>query len=137
MGDAKSCIDLIFIDQPNLVIDSGVHPTLHDHFHHHIVCGKLSVSNMAPPPYTRRIWFYSKAEVANIVKSIDMFHWHEQLGKIDCPNKQVKLLTKILLNIYSNFIPNQAKAIKPHQAPWIAETVKVFLRKKFTLMHTL
>ena len=32
---------------------------LHDHCHHHIVYGKLSVLNMAPPPYTRRMWFYS------------------------------------------------------------------------------
>ena len=50
MGDSKSCIDLIFTDQPNLIIESGVHPSLHEQCHHQIVYGKLSVSNIALPP---------------------------------------------------------------------------------------
>ena len=33
MGDSKSCIDLIFTDQPNLIIESGVHPSLHEPCH--------------------------------------------------------------------------------------------------------
>ena len=130
MGDSKSCIDLIFTDQPNLVIESGVHPSLHDHCHHQIVYGKLSVSNVALPPYTRRIWHYDKADFVSIMKSIEMLHWCEHLDKITCPNEQVKLLNEVLLNIYSNFIPNQVKTIRPRQAPWITQTVKKFLRKK-------
>ena len=117
MGDSKSCLDLIFTDQPNLIIKSGVHPSLHNQCHHHIVYGKLSVSNMAPPSYTRRIWHYCKADFINIMKRIDMFNWHEQLGRITCPNEQVKLLNEVLLNIYSNFIPNQVKTIKTCQVP--------------------
>ena len=130
MGDSKSCIDLIFTDQPNLIIKSGVHPSLHNQCHHHIVYGKLSVSNKAPPSYTHRIWHYSKADFINIMKSIDMFNWHEQLGRITCPNEHVKLLSEVLLKIYSNFIPNQVKTIKPCQTPWIILVVKNFLRKK-------
>ena len=26
---SSSCIDLIFVNQPNLVVDSGIHPSLH------------------------------------------------------------------------------------------------------------
>ena len=37
MGNSKSCIDLMFTDQPNLVIESGVHPSLHEHCHHQII----------------------------------------------------------------------------------------------------
>ena len=129
MGDSKSCTDLIFTDQPNLVIEFGVHPSLHEHYHQ-IVHGKLSVSNVALPPYTRRIWHYDKADFVSIMKSIEMFRWREHLDKITGPNEQVKLLNKVLLNIYSNFIPNQVKTIRPRQAPWITQTVKKFLRKK-------
>ena len=109
MGSSKSCIDLIFTDQPNLVIETGVHPSLHEQCHHQIVHGKLSVSNIAVPPYTRRIWYYDKADFVNIMKSIEMFRWQEHLDKIACPNDQVKLLNEVLLNIYSNYIPNQVK----------------------------
>ena len=45
IGNSKSCIDLILTDQPNLVIASGVRPSLHDYCHHQIIYGKLSVSN--------------------------------------------------------------------------------------------
>ena len=50
MGDSRSCIDLIFTDQPNLIIESGVHPSLHEQCHHQITYGKMSVSNIALPP---------------------------------------------------------------------------------------
>ena len=113
MGDSKSCIDLILTDQPNLVIESGVHPSLHEHCHHQNVYGKLSVSNIARPPYTRRIWHHDKADFVAIMKSIEIFNWREPLDKIKCPNGQVKLLNEMLLNSYSNFIPNQIKTIQP------------------------
>ena len=130
MGDSKSCIDLIFTDQPNLFIESGVHPSLHEQCHHQIVHGKLSVSNIALPPYFRKIWYYDKADFVAIRKSIEMFSWHEHLDKLTCPNEQVKLLNEVLLNIFSNFIPNKVKTIRPRQAPWITPAVKNFLRKK-------
>ena len=130
MGDSKSCIDLILTDQPNLIIESGVHQSLHEHCHHQIVHGKLSVSNIALPSYTRKIWYYDKADFVAIMKSIEMFKWHEHLDKIKCPNEQVKLLNEVLLNTYSNFIPNQTKTIRPRQLPWITQAVKKFLRKK-------
>ena len=31
---SSSCIDLIFVNQPNLVVDSGIHPSLHLNCHH-------------------------------------------------------------------------------------------------------
>ena len=92
MGDSKSCIDLIFTDQPNLVVDSGVYPSLHEQCHHQIIYGKLSASNIAIPSHTRRVWYYDKAEVGAIMKSIEMFHWQQHLERITCSNEQVKLL---------------------------------------------
>ena len=58
-----------------------------------------------------------------------MFRWMENLENV-CPNEQVKLLNEVLLNIFSNFIPNKVKIIKPSEAPWITKHVKNFLRKK-------
>ena len=125
MGDSRSCIDLILTDQPNLIIESGVHPSLHEHCH-----GQLSVSNIARPPCTRRIWYYDKADFVAIMESIEMFNWHEHLKQIKSPNEQVKLFNEVLLNIYSNLIPNQFKTTQPRKLPWITQDVKRFLRKK-------
>ncbi len=64
------------------------------------------------------------------MQSITTYNWCKHLNSTTCPNKQVELLNEVLLNIYSNFIPNQVKTIKPRQAPWISPSVKRFLRKK-------
>ena len=61
IGESKSCIDLIFTNQPNLFLETGVHPTLHEQCHHHIVFAKISSSNLAPPPYNRKFWNYDQA----------------------------------------------------------------------------
>ena len=59
-----------------------------------------------------------------------MFNWQETLGQISCPDQQVKCLNEVLLNIFSNFIPNSFITVKPRQAPWITQSIKSFLQKK-------
>ena len=46
-----------------------------------------------------------------------------------CPKDQVRLLNKVLLNIYSSFIPNKIETVRPHQGPWLTQAVRNFLRK--------
>ena len=50
-----SCIDLIFISQINLVIESGVHSSLHPNCHHRVVFAKFHLSILYPPPYERAL----------------------------------------------------------------------------------
>eukprot|EP00112_Aurelia_sp_Birch-Aquarium-sp1_P011854 Seg2490.5 transcript_id=Seg2490.5/GoldUCD/mRNA.D3Y31 product="hypothetical protein" protein_id=Seg2490.5/GoldUCD/D3Y31 len=64
------------------------------------------------------------------MKSIEIFRWHEHLNNMTDPDDQAQFLNEVLLNIYSNFIPNKVKTIRPHQAPWITDNVKNFLRNK-------
>ena len=52
---SSSCIDLIFVNQPNLVIDSGIHPSLHQNCHHQIIFCNLYLKIEYPPPYARKI----------------------------------------------------------------------------------
>ena len=130
MGDSKSCTDLIFTDHPNLIIDCGVHPSLHSQCNYQPIYGRLPVSNISLPPYTRRIWHYYKAAFVIIRKCIEMFKWHEHLDKLSCPNEQVKLLNEVLLNIYTNFISNQIRLISPRQAHWITQAIRKLLRKE-------
>ena len=37
LDNSSNCIDLIFTSQPNLIIESGVYPSLHPNCHHQIV----------------------------------------------------------------------------------------------------
>ena len=61
LANSSSCIDLIFTDQPSLVVDYGTHPSLHPNCHHQIVYCKLDLKFMYPPPYQRCVWDFKRA----------------------------------------------------------------------------
>ena len=65
LENSSSCIDLIFSNRPNLITDSGVHPTLHSKCHRQTIYSKLNLKIQYPPPYTRKIWNYSRSERLN------------------------------------------------------------------------
>ena len=53
---SSSCIDLIFTYQPNLVVDSGVHPSLHTNCHHQIKYCNLNLMIVSPLSYEHLVW---------------------------------------------------------------------------------
>ena len=129
IGQSKSCIDLILTDQPNLFIESGIHPSLHEQCHHQIIYGKLPIRNPPPPPYTRKLWCYDKVDFNSIRKSIVMFPWQRTFEEVTHPDDQVKILNEVLVNIFSKYVLNELKKIKPQQVPWITPSIRSFLRK--------
>ena len=114
IGESKSCIDLMFANQRNLYLETGVYPTLHEQFHHHVVFAKITAFNLTPPPYKRKLWHYDQANIPAIRKSIVLYNWHwqERFQGLECPNLQVEVLNEVLTNIFSNCIPNEIKAIR-------------------------
>ena len=73
LENSSSCIDLIFTNQPNLIMDAGVHPSLHSKYHHHVIYAKLNLQIEYPPPYTLEVWDYGKAQLDLINKAIESF----------------------------------------------------------------
>ena len=71
LQQSSSCIDLTFVNQPNLVINSGIHPSLHQNCHHQIVFCKLNLKIEYPPSYTREVWDYGKDQTDLINCAID------------------------------------------------------------------
>ena len=54
-----SCIDLIFTNPPNIIMDSGVHSSQHEKYHYQIIYSKLNEKLITPPPpplYTLKLW---------------------------------------------------------------------------------
>ena len=101
-----SWIDLIFTDQPNLIVDSGVHPSSHSNCHHQITYFKLNISIEYPPPYEHLVWDYNRANVEGIKKSIESVNW-ELMFSNRSVHKQVSIFNETLLNIFSNFNLNK------------------------------
>ena len=57
-SNSSLCIDLIYITQPNLVMASGIHSSLHSNCHHHIVYAKIDLKIHYSLPYSREVWRY-------------------------------------------------------------------------------
>ena len=106
LENSSCCKDLIFSNQPNLITDSGVHPTLHSKCHHQIIYSKLNLQIAYPPPYTRKIWYYNRSETDLINRSIESVDWPKFFSDKNV-HEQVELFNKTLLNIFHNFIPNK------------------------------
>ena len=70
LPSSSSCIDLIFTDQPSLVVSSGAHPSLHANCHHQITYCKLNLKIGYPPPYQHLVWNFKKANITSIRKAI-------------------------------------------------------------------
>ena len=70
LPQSNSCIDLIFTDQPNLVVNYGIQASLNSKCHHQITHCKFNLNIKYPPPYERLVWDYRKANIESIQKSV-------------------------------------------------------------------
>ena len=103
IGDASSGIDLMFTSQSDLVMESGVHSSLHPNCHHQITYAKFNLKIHYPRPNERKIWHYEKANVDCIRKSIDEFSWEKCFANTSV-NDKVHIFNKTVKNVMSNYI---------------------------------
>ena len=96
---SSSCIDLIFVNQPNLVIDSGIHPSLHQNCHHQVIFCTLNLKIEYLLTYAREVWDYGKAQTDLINRAIDQFDWVNLFLDKNI-NEQVILFNRTILNIF-------------------------------------
>ena len=75
MQQSSSCIDLIFTNQPNTVMGSGVNSFLHLKCHHQIIYSKLNFKIEYPSPYIHKYWNYKSAETGLINRAIENCDW--------------------------------------------------------------
>ena len=81
LDNSKSCLDLILTSQPNMIMDSGVHPSLHSNSQHQIIYAKFDLKVFYP--YGRTVWHFSRANSDHIKKTINLFDWESSLNNLD------------------------------------------------------
>ena len=59
---STSCINLIFVNQPNLVIASVIYLLLHQNCHQQVIFCKLNLRIEFPQPYASKPWNYKNAQ---------------------------------------------------------------------------
>ena len=128
-GNSSSCIDSIFTSQPNLVMESGVHSSLHPNCHHQIVFAKFNLKIFYQLPYEREIWHYNKANTDLIRRSVNEFSCENRVSNTDA-NQKVYLFNETIKNILSNFIPHETIVCDDPDLPWINSKIKNLIAEK-------
>ena len=132
----SSCIDLIFTDQPNLSVNSGVHASLHPNCHHQIVHSSFNFNISYPPPYQRLVWDYKKTDSKNIRKALDSVNW-ERLFDQKAINAQVTAFNETILSVSRNYVPNKYITIDDKDPFWMNENIKTKIKEKNTFCEKL
>ena len=89
------CIDPIFNCQPNLIMDLGIHLSLHQNCHYQIVIAKSNFKAHYPRTYKREVWHFTKPHTDHINKAINRFPWERSFAYLHINNK-VYLFNKTL-----------------------------------------
>ena len=77
---SNSCIDLIFTDQSNLIVNRGTYSSLNSKCHLQITYCKLNLNVEYPALYERLVWDYKKANIDNIKNPIVSVNWEFSLN---------------------------------------------------------
>ena len=115
LENSSSCIELIFTTQPNMVLESGVHQSLNQSFHHQIIFAKFNLKVYYPPPYERKIFHYFQANVDHSQQAINLSDW-ENAFLVDA-DAQVSSFSNTALNILNNYIPHETKIYDERDPP--------------------
>ena len=127
--NTHSCIDLIITDQPNLIVDSGVHPSLHQNCQHDIIYGVDNLQIPSPPTFKRSVWKYHEANVELLKSDLNSVNWDGELRYLDS-TEATAWFTNKLLSIVSAHIPNAEILCGAKDTPWITKRVKDAIRRK-------
>ena len=128
-SSSSSCIDLIFASQPNLITESGVHPSLHPNCHHQLKYVKLNLQIYYLPQYHREVCHYNNANTELIRRAVDQFNWQKVFLKKNV-NEKVNIFNETILNILKNLIPHETVLCDERDPPWFNNKIKSLIHEK-------
>ena len=130
---SSSCIDVIFTINPNLVMSSGVFPSIYQNCDHQIVFAKTNLNTFYLSPYTQHTWDYEKANHEARDNATANFDWENAFSNINV-HTSVILFNKTFTTIFINFVPN--KLITLDRDPlWVNKKKKKLKTKIILTIH--
>ena len=136
INESRSCIDLIITDQPNILVDYGVHPLLYKTCHHEITYGKINLSVPPPPSYKRKVWDYNNANIAEIRHTLQNIDWDEKFQNLHV-DSMTDFFYHTLMTVLNKHIPNQIFTFSDRDPPWMTREIKTAIKRKHRVNRNL
>ena len=112
-----------------MITDSCLNSSLHSNYHHQIVFTKFDLHIVYPTPYLREIWHYRETNRRLIRRAIKEFNWERAFSNTNV-NEKVDIFNRTILNILSNFIPNETIVCNDKDPPWFNNRIKNLIKEK-------
>ena len=107
LQNSSFCIDLIFTDQPHLVINNRLNRNFMRMSYHicqiitswecHITYAKFNQQTMYPQPYQRLAWDYIYANASSVQIALNMIDWSKLFSSANVETRQIYWLTIYLI----------------------------------------
>ena len=88
-----------------------------------IIHAKFDLKYFYPFPYERTMGHFSRTNSDNIKKAINLFYWEFWLNNLDLIEK-VSVFNETIMNIMSNFVPNELITSDDRDPPWMNRYIK-------------
>ena len=131
LENCSSWTDLGVTSQPNLVVESGAHPSLHPKCHYQIVFAEFNLMISYPPPYSRKVWHYREVNTDYIREAITNFNWEKAFYNTNVTTK-VSIFNETLLNVLRNYVPHEILTCDDKDLPWFNSRVNLLHRIKIS-----
>ena len=128
LQNSSPCIDLIVTNLPSLVVDSGVHPSLHTNCHHQLTF-KTDLKNRIPFTLRTISVGLKSTDSEAINKAIEGFNWNKSFWNIDIDGK-VHLFNKSVIKICKNYISNKIVTFSDKDTPWQNNHIRLLIKTK-------
>ena len=120
---SKSCIDLVFTDQPYIFTNVEVIPHSERQSKHQIVHGKMNFNIPCPPRTSRKVFDYDKANIDLINLELAAINWPFLFSSKNV-NEMCDVFHENFLDIISKNIPNPMIENNEVNALWVTDKVK-------------
>ena len=97
--------------------------------HHEIVFAKLNLKVEYPALNEHVFWDYSRADKTSINRAINVIDWNKVPAN-KTVESQVSELNDLLLNIYSNYIPDKTVLCDDKDPPWMNNGIRTAIEMK-------
>ena len=129
LQNSSSFIDLIFTSQPNIGVESGVHPSLHLNCHHQIILVIFNLKIYYPPLCLQDVWHYKETNADLIKQATNNFIWEKAFSNTNI-NEKASLFNKTIFNILSSYIPHETIVFGDKHPPWFNSLIKSLIENK-------
>ena len=125
-----SLLDLFVTNNPTCVNNVIVLPPLAKCDHSPILSELHFQSSVLTNCYKRKIWHYSRTDLARLMEALHMAPWHVANITSDDIDDLVSYWELLFHEIISAHIPNSNVTIRPKDKPWISNSLRALIRKR-------